>query len=153
MVRISKGGRVSIGDRSLIGQNCRIEAEGCNVVIGSRVFIGQGCVIAAHDCIVIGDDCLIAENVTIRDQDHETSATPYNRQPFVTAPVIIGANVWIGAGAIVLKGVRIWDNAIIAAGSVVTKDVPEGTTVAGVPAKEIKGWMVGKQASKQASKR
>lgn len=83
--------------------------------------------------ITIGDDVLISENVTIRDSDN------HNLQGSkVTAPIVIQDRVWIGMNAIILKGVTIGEGAVVAAGAVVTHDVPAHTLVAGVPAKVIR---------------
>ena len=85
------------------------------------------------DQITIGDLCVFGEQVIIRDDDgHTLDDTPR------TAPITIGNNVWVGARAMILKGVTIGDGAVVAAGSVVTKDVPGGTLVGGVPARVIR---------------
>lgn len=85
--------------------------------------------------IVIGKDVAIARDVIIRDTDsHEILDEKHCK----TKPVIIGDHVWIGTRAIIMKGVTIGDGAVIAAGAVVTKDVPANTIVAGVPAKVIR---------------
>jgi acetyltransferase-like isoleucine patch superfamily enzyme len=84
--------------------------------------------------IRIGAGTTIANNVVIVDHDHDYA---HNGRFMKCAPVDIGRNVWIGANAVILKGVTIGDHAIVAAGAVVTKNVPEGAIVGGVPAKEI----------------
>lgn len=83
--------------------------------------------------ITIGDDVLISENVTIRDSDNH-----HLQGSIVTAPIVIQDRVWIGMNAIILKGVTIGEGAVVAAGAVVTHDVPAHTLVAGVPAKVIR---------------
>ena len=106
--------------------------------LGARAHVGIGAVIVAREAITVGEDALIAEHVTIRDQDHAFGGGgPTNASGYRTAPIVIGRNVWIGAKATVLRGVSIGDGAVVAAGAVVTRDVPEGTTVAGVPARPI----------------
>lgn len=103
--------------------------------IGARSYIGQFCVICARESIIIGADCLIAENVSIRDQDHHFGPELATAKAgFSTAPIQIGSNVWIGAKATITKGVTIGDNSVVGANSVVTQDVPPNTVVAGVPA-------------------
>ena len=84
--------------------------------------------------IEIGENVIISENVIIRDSDNH-QITGGNS---MFAPVIIKDNAWIGMSAIILKGVTVGEGAIVAAGSVVTKDVPPHTIVAGVPARVIK---------------
>lgn len=91
--------------------------------------------IVCFEKIKIGHDVAISKGVIIRDSDNHIIN---NRMDNVSAPIIIGNHVWIGLGAIILKGVRIGDGAIIAAGAVVNRDVPENTLAAGVPAKIIK---------------
>jgi acetyltransferase-like isoleucine patch superfamily enzyme len=109
---------------------------GKNIMIGKNVFINTGCSFQDRGGISIGNGSLIGMNVTIATLNHglplETRGTT---TPF---PVVIGENVWIGSNATILPGVTIGDNAVVAAGAVVTKNVPQNTVVAGVPAKKIK---------------
>jgi acetyltransferase-like isoleucine patch superfamily enzyme len=114
-----------------------------SLVLGERVFINTGATVVANHSIVIGDGCLIGDLVAIFDSDHhaiEPSSPPR------IAPVRIGTNVWLGRSAMVFPGVTIGDDAVVAAGSIVTSDVPTRTLVAGVPARPIRtldipnGW-------------
>lgn len=98
-------------------------------------FINEGVEITCASKITIGEGSTIARDVVIRDYDGHTIKEP-NYQ--ITKPITIGKHVWIGNRAMILKGVTIGDGAIIAAGTIVTKDVPAGAVVAGVPAKVIK---------------
>ncbi len=91
--------------------------------------------IDCNDSIIIGKNVKIAENVTIRDSDNHTILRENYKK---NAPIVIRDRVWIGSNAMVLKGVTIGEGAIVAAGAVVTKDVPPHSLVAGVPAKVIK---------------
>ena len=100
------------------------------------MFINSGCCFQDQGGIEIGDDCLIGHQVVIATLNHDP--TPDRRKSMISAPVRIGRNVWIGSHATILPGVTVGDDAIIAAGAVVTKDVPAGTIAAGVPAKTIK---------------
>jgi len=109
---------------------------GKNITFGKNVFINSGCRFQDQGGIIIGDGALIGHNVVLATLNH--GLAPEKRQDIYPAPIIIGKNVWIGANATVLPGVTIGDNAIIAAGAVVTKDVSVNTVVAGVPAKFIK---------------
>ena len=109
---------------------------GKNITIGKGVFINSGCRFQDQGGIIIGDDVLIGHNVVLATLNH--GYEPDQRKDIYPAPITIGKNVWIGANATVLPGVAIGDNAIIAAGAVVTKNVPENTVVGGVPAKVIK---------------
>lgn len=110
------------------GPNARIEIE--------ETIIGPGCVIVAQQHLSIGRGTKIAEMVVIRDANHDHSV-PLDAMRFNSSPVRIGADVWLGAGSIVLAGVTIGDGATIGAGAVVTRDVPKRATVVGVPARPI----------------
>lgn len=108
--------------------------KGAKLNLGSG-FFNSNIKIRCHERIEIGEDVAISHDVTIMDSDaHEGLWEGYEK----TKPIKIGNHVWIGTRVTILKGVTIGDNAIIAAGSVVTKDVPNNTIVAGVPAKVIK---------------
>lgn len=97
-------------------------------------YLSESAAIVCENEILIGEDAHIAPHVLIRDCDSHTI-----RGKESTAPIHIGAHVWIGSHAIILKGVTIGDGAIVGAGSVVTKDVPAHSVVAGNPAKVIRG--------------
>ncbi|MDE5721421.1 MAG: sugar O-acetyltransferase [Clostridia bacterium] len=109
---------------------------GQNIKVGKNVFINSGCCFQDQGGIEIGDNALIGQQVVIATINHDLN--PENRGNMFPAPVKIGNRVWIGAHATILSGVTIGDNSVIAAGAVVTKDVPENSVVAGVPAKIIK---------------
>lgn len=109
---------------------------GKNTTIGKNVFINHGCSILDLGGVTIEDEVLIAPNVTISSEGHPIS--PKERKTLVPNPVHIKRNAWIGANATILPGVSIGENSIVAAGAVVTKDVPDNTIVGGVPAKIIK---------------
>lgn len=109
---------------------------GKNLLIGKNVFINSGCRFQDQGGVVIGDGALIGHNVVLATINHDFD--PAQRGNNLPAPIRIGTNVWIGAGAIVLPGVTIGDGAVVAAGAVVTKDVSDMTVVGGVPARVIK---------------
>ena len=109
---------------------------GKNIIVGKRVFINSGCCFQDQGGIEIGDDVLIGQQVVIATLNHDLH--PAKRGSMTPKPVKIGNQVWIGAHATILPGVTIGDGAVVAAGAVVTKDVPPNTVVAGVPAKIIK---------------
>lgn len=109
---------------------------GKNISLGKNVFLNTGCTFQDCGGITIGDKTLIGQNVVLSTLNH--GFEPENRNTTYPSPIVIGQNVWIGANATVVPGVTIGDNAIIAAGAVVTKDVPENVIVGGVPAKIIK---------------
>ena len=136
-LRVTDGGALDLGELVSVGWNVEISVQCGRLEIGDRTFIGSGCTLVARDIISIGEDVLIAERVSIRDQDHAVSGTTISASGFVTAPIRIGRGAWIGAGAIVLRGVTIGDGAVVGANAVVTRDVPPLGIVAGVPARPI----------------
>ncbi|MEL7447483.1 MAG: acyltransferase [Pseudomonadota bacterium] len=134
---ILKSGRVDFGDRVHIGREVEVQARGGTISFGSGTGLNAFSRIVAFDRIEIGARCAIAQFVTILDHDHSFTDNGA-MSGYDTAPLRIGNDVWIGDKATVLKGVTIGDGAIVAAGAVVTRDVPAGSTVAGVPAKVIR---------------
>lgn len=113
--------------------------------LGRRSSIGFNSVVSVKHSVTIGDECAISWNCTIIDNDmHKIQELPENvKTSSKKNEVVIGNHVWVGAGVMILKGVTIGDNCVIAAGSIVTRDIPPNTLAAGVPAKpvrEIEGW-------------
>ncbi len=102
---------------------------------GDQVDIGEFCHIRAGGKLEIGNRVLIASHTVITTQGHPLELPRWG----ITKEdsVIIGDDVWIGAGAVILPGVRIGNGAVVAAGAVVTRDIPDNYVVAGVPAKEV----------------
>ncbi len=109
---------------------------GKNIHFGKNVFVNSGCRFQDQGGIYIGDDVLIGHNAVLATLNH--NADPAKRANLIPAPIRIGDKAWLGANVTILPGVTVGEGAVIAAGSVVTKDVPAGATVAGVPAKRIK---------------
>lgn|SRR5574344_167033 len=131
--------RFSLGDYSVVEDfSCVNNAVG-DVVIGNHTRVGIGNVIIGP--VTIGSHVNLAQHITVTGLNHNFSETDkrIDEQGVGTKQVIIGDDVWIGANAVVLPGVTVGSHCVIAAGSVVTKDVPSHTIVAGVPAKVIKG--------------
>lgn len=110
---------------------------GFNIFIGSRVFVNFNCVMLDVGTIHIGDYTQIGPAVQIYAADHPRDAATRRACLELGRPVRIGSAVWIGGGAIILPGVTVGDNAIIGAGSIVTRDVPPGATVVGNPARVV----------------
>lgn len=109
---------------------------GKNITVGKNVFINACCHFQDQGGITLGDNCLVGHNVVFATLNH--GFAPEERQSMLPAPIVVGRNVWIGSNSTILPGVTIGDNSIIAAGSVVTKDVPANAIVAGVPARFIR---------------
>jgi acetyltransferase-like isoleucine patch superfamily enzyme len=110
---------------------------GENIRVGRNVFINQNCTMYDLGGIDIGDDVMIRPNVSVITSGHPLE--PARRRAFVTAkPIVHDTNVWIAAGATIIGGVTIGENSVVAAGSVVTRDVPPNTLVGGNPARVIR---------------
>lgn len=126
-----------------VGRDVRIEAPfhcayGVNIELGDKVYLNAGCTILDTARVVIGRSTMLGPNVQIYCAEH-------HRDPELRAaglerakPILIGENVWIGGGAIILPGVRIGNDAIVGAGAVVTRDAAAGATVVGNPARPVK---------------
>ncbi len=141
---ISIGNYSSFGKRAIVAAWKRGNNNPC-ISIGNNVAIGDDCFITAANQIIIGDNVLIAQKVTITDNSHgmmqsleELKEHPSQREPFSKGPVIIGDNVWIGDKVTICPNVKIGEGAIIGANSVITKDVPEHAVAAGAPARILK---------------
>jgi len=112
-------------------------AGGDEIRVGRNVFINQNCTFYDLGGLDIGDDVMIGPNVSLITAGHPLD--PSQRRAVTTGrPIVIGRNVWIAAGAIVLGGVTIGENSVVAAGSVATKDVPANVLVAGNPARVVR---------------
>ncbi len=150
-VREPVGCSLTIGSDSNIEASLAFEKAGAQIRIGSRTHVGSGTLLAAAHLIEIGDDVLVAFDVLITDHNSHSlcfaerssdvrewirKRKDWTHVPMV--PVRIGNKAWIGARAIILKGVTIGEGAVVGAGSVVTKDVPDWTIVAGNPARIIR---------------
>ena len=109
---------------------------GKNIEIGNDVFINACCHFQDHGGVTFGDGCQIGHNVVFATLNH--GLAPEDRHTTYPASIILGRNVWVGSNSTILQGVTIGDNAVVAAGAVVTKDVPADAIVGGVPAKVIK---------------
>lgn len=126
-----------------VGPGCVIRPPfyadyGYNIRLGQNVFLNFNCVLLDVTEITIGDRTQIGPSVQIYAADHPLDSTLRRANLENGKPVRIGANVWIGGGAIILPGVTIGDDAIIGAGSIVTRDVPAGAKAVGNPAR-VKG--------------
>lgn len=109
---------------------------GKNITLGKHVFINSGCQFQDQGGITIDDGALIGPNTVLATLNH--GLAPSRRHDLFPAPIHIGKNVWLGANVTVLGGVTIGDNAVVAAGAVVTNDIPPNTLAAGVPARVIR---------------
>lgn len=146
-INLSWNGRQNKNGEFVIGKNASFSADyfrsydGTSIHIydGARLSIRSGYInsdskIECYDAITIGENVKISDNVIIRDSDNH--AIEAGKQSH--APIVIGNHVWIGMSSLILKGVSVGDGAVIAAGSVVIRDVPPHSLVGGVPAKVIR---------------
>ena len=110
-----------------------------NISLGKRVVIGVNVTLGAHSAISLGDDVRLSKDVVIETAglDFSAGAPPYRH---VSAPITLEEGAWIGMRSIILGGVTIGRHAVVAAGSVVTRDVPSGTVVAGNPARPLRSF-------------
>lgn len=109
---------------------------GYNISLGAGAFLNFNCIILDVEAVNIGGGTAIGPAVQILASDHPRDPGLRRQGVRFGRPVTIGANVWIGGGAIILPGVTIGDDAIVGAGSIVTRDIPAGATVIGNPARE-----------------
>lgn len=146
--------RVATGVKIVMHPGCHCTMAGCNFIgmgtcisilpsgnlsLGKGVGIGNNNQIVSHHKIEIGENTIIGPNVMIFDHNHQfDSETGVKHKSFDIGEIVIGKNCWLGATCVILKNVHIGNNVIVAAGSVVTKDVPDGVIVGGIPAKIIK---------------
>ena len=127
----------SMGDGVVIKSNFNCD-YGRHISIGNNVFINYNVTILDTNRVTIGDDVFIAPGAVISPATHPVDPEHRAARYYQSSPVVIRERAWIGANATVLPGVTIGRNAIVAAGAVVAKDVPDNCIVAGVPAKVIK---------------
>lgn len=120
---------------------------GKNLTLGKNVFINACCNFQDQGGITIKDGALIGHKVVMATVNH--GYAPEKRQLNYPAPIVIGRNVWVGSSATILQGVTVGDDAIVAAGAVVTRDVAPGTIVGGVPAKFLKTVAEAEREDKQ----
>jgi acetyltransferase-like isoleucine patch superfamily enzyme len=142
-----RGGTVRVGKRVIVRSRvarCEIGAEkGAVLEIGDGTFINQGATVAARSHITIGRNTQIGDFAAVYDTNYHRIDPEH---PVKCAPVVIGENVWIGRGVLVLPGSNVGDHTVVAAGSVVSGDLPPRVLAAGNPAKPVKelqipdGW-------------
>lgn len=141
VVYVGERGHLQLGEMNTIYPGATIRVDQGSMETGKEVSFGSGChIYEPRAGLRIGDHCMIGGGVLICGVHHGYSLpdVPMRKQPFDAAPIVLGNDVWIGMGAIILPGVTIGDGAIVGAGAVVTADVAAGTVVTGVPARLAK---------------
>jgi acetyltransferase-like isoleucine patch superfamily enzyme len=131
---------VHLGRWAWIGHGTKIRAHEGEVHIGAKSVVGQECTISAFQHISIGRECIVADRVMLIDFDHGVVETerPVREQGIYKRDVRVGHNVWIGYGACFLRGVTVGDNSVVGTYTVVNRDVPADSVVAGVPVRVLR---------------
>ncbi len=140
LISIGKNSRIEIGDNVLIGDNARLYVgKGARLKIGDNSALGIYMVISCGRLVEIGEDVMSGQFIVIVDGNHihDKPGVPMRTLGVNCKPVAVGNDVWLGAHASILSGVRIGDGAVVGAGAVVNKDVEKYSIVGGVPAKAI----------------
>jgi len=133
-------GQIQIGDQGWIEKGAVLWAFDGSIRTGKHVFIGPYVTVYGHGGVEIGDDALISMKATILSSNHgiPDRSRHIRWEPSELLPTKIGRDVWIGANAVILGGVTIGDGCVVAAGAVVTKDLPAYSVAMGVPAKVVR---------------
>jgi acetyltransferase-like isoleucine patch superfamily enzyme len=139
-IQIARGAEVRFGRFCWIGDGTKIRSHEGVVEIGAKTVFGQECTISSYRRVRVGEQCVIADRAMFIDFDHAVAEVerPIRHQGIYMRPLEIGSNVWIGYNACFLRGVRVGDNSIVGANSVVTKDFPANAVVGGVPAQLLR---------------
>jgi len=139
-LEVGRQARLVLQRWSWLGARTKIRVHEGEVVIGAKTVLGQECTLSAYRRIAIGRECIIADRVMMIDFDHSVADVerPIRLQGIYTEPVAVGHNVWIGYGAVLLRGVSVGDNSVLGTYAVVTKDLPANAVCAGIPARVIR---------------
>ena len=132
------GGSISLGCGVTLAAGVQIVTQGGRIVIADDVFIGAGSIIVSKESVEIGRDCLIAEYVVIRDQDHRTDSRPLRLSGFHSSPIRIGNDVWIGCKATILRGSFVGDRCVIGAHALVKSKIADDMLAFGIPARTVR---------------
>ena len=119
-----KNSNIRIGNHCNVRKQTEFHSSNGKIIVGDNVFVNRNCLFVAHSGIYIGKNSCIGPYSCFYDHDHSC-----DNKGFVSKKIEIGEEVWIGANVIILKGVKIGNKAVIAAGSIITKDVPPETIV------------------------
>ncbi len=130
-LRIREGGKIEMNPHSYAGDGTLIRVtQNATFKMGKNSGFNSYCIVTAQDSITLGDNVIIGPFVTMHDHDHAFGdGVTMKTSGYVTAPIVIEDNVWIGGNVTILKGVRIGTGSVIAAGTIVSKDIPPHSIV------------------------
>jgi acetyltransferase-like isoleucine patch superfamily enzyme len=139
-LEIGRSATLALGRWSWVGQGTKIRVHEGRVSIGAKSVLGQECTISAYQRIDIGRECIVADRVMLIDFDHGAVEVerPVRLQGIYKRDVRVGHNAWIGYGACILRGVSIGDNCIVGTSAVVTASLPDNAVAVGIPARVIR---------------
>lgn len=139
-IKINKGCKLVLGDNVYIDDYCKLKCVDGNIYIGSNTFFNANVNLISLKKITIGENCLFAPNVGVYDHDHkyDISNILIRKQGFNTNEINRGSNIWIGCNCTITRGVNICNDVVIAANSVVTKELDKSGVYVGSPCKLIK---------------
>jgi len=131
---------LSLGMRCKVHENAFLDAYSGQIILGTNVYIGHSSIICGHGSLTIGDNTMISGLCYVIPANHIfiDSEIPLRYQGETRRGIIIGKNVWVGAGCTILDGVSIGDNAVVGAGSVVSRDIPPWAVALGIPARVVR---------------
>ncbi len=137
---LRQGGAIALGENSVVRRGAILSPWGGEIRLGNSCLVNHYAILYGHGGLIGGDHVMFAAHSVAIPANHglEANGTPMYLQPLTRKGIAIGSDVWIGAGATLLDGIRIGTGAVIAAGAVVHQDVAAGAIAGGVPAKEIR---------------
>jgi acetyltransferase-like isoleucine patch superfamily enzyme len=139
-ITVAGAGRLVRGEHVVVKRDVTLALQ-APLTVGARAFIGRGSHITCFAGVTLGDDVRFGERVSVHDENHvfePLSDRDGRATEYLVAPVAIGDRVWLGANVVVLPGVTIGEDTVVAAGSVVAKDLPAGVLAAGAPATVVR---------------
>jgi acetyltransferase-like isoleucine patch superfamily enzyme len=136
---VAPGASIRLGAGCAIGERCKLRARAGTIAIGAGAVIGERCTLTAHAGIEVGDQAVLGDEAVVIDFDHRyaDAEQPVRLQGIVAEPVVIGRGARIGARAALQRGIAVGEHAEVAALAVVTRNVPPGARVGGVPAQPV----------------
>ncbi len=129
VTEFNRGSHVTIGKKVRVHSGCKIKArKGAVLTLGDGVKLNYNCIIACHEGISIGAGTVFGPSVYVYDHDHDYRH-PLQEDRYLSSPVTIGKECWVGADTVILRGSRIGDNCVIGAGCIIKGDIPAGSVV------------------------